>query len=244
MEVKNVKSNKPELLVDFNGNAIQAWPLGGITIEVEGGFIARSSLIRITNISSSPAKLRRLHYGVPSSNDFGFPILPQSSEYFACEIGDEFMVQGENLYVTFLRSNADFPPQKVPLGSRLVNISFLGNESSFTQIGSAFGTISGYIDYCYDPSILGHWAEVVIAPVTPTANYPNCIIIVERDNGFVDRFPASKVVDSSTSREFHFKVPITRPGETILIKLDWFGTGLTGDVLTIKVDESTILRNG
>lgn len=243
MELKNFKGNKPELLVDLNGNAVQAWPLGGITILMtpDTPVIARSSLIRITNPTPYSLKLYRLVDGTLLYLDSGLPILPNSSEYFSCEIGDEFQVKGSGeLFITFLRNKDDEARFKVPSGSRFNGIAFLGNESTYEIQGRRASIIGGYIDYCYDPFMLGHWAEVTIGPITKMTNYPNFSCIIEKEGGVVNRFRP----DDNTAPEIKIRVPITRPGETILIKLDWLGTGITDDVLTIKVDEGTILRNG
>ena len=243
MELKNFKSNKPELLVDLNGNAVQAWPLGGITILMppDTPVIARSSLIRITNTSPNLLKLYRLVDGTLLYSDNGLPILPNSSEYFSCEIGDKFQVKGiGELFITFLRNKDDEVRFRNPSGSRFNGIAFLGNESTYEIQNRQTSIIGGYIDYCYDPFMLGHWAEVTIGLITKMANYPNFSCIIEREGGVVNRF----MFDDKFATEIKIRVPITRPGEIILIKLDWLGTGITDDVLTIKVDENTILRNG
>lgn len=247
MEVKNVKGNNPELLVDFNGNAVQAWFLGGRTVTVTPAqrLIAKSSLIRICNPSDGPAYLFRLVQGRQISGDMGFPILPKSSEYFACEIGDEFSIKGVELFATFLRE-PDMQPISALYGSSFNSKQLLQGEVSW-RLNKTYATVMGFIDYCYKPSKLGHWITVQISPVQKPISikdrYPNATVIIEKDNGTVYQFSMLDM-ELSDDKPLSIDIPISRPGEIILIKLDWGGTGMTEDILTLKVDEGTILRNG
>lgn len=248
MEVKNVKGNNPELLVDFNGNAVQAWPLGGRTIPANPAqkLIAKSSLIRISNPSDTLVYLFRLVQGRQISGDMGFPIFPKSSEYFACEIGDEFSIKGAELFVTFLRE-PDTQPIFDLIGSSFNRSQLSQGEVSWELPDKKVAIVSGFIDYCYEPSKLGHWITALISPVQRPSSIkdrtPNATVIIEKDNGTVYQFSMLDM-ELSDAKPLSIDIPISRPGEIILIKLDWDGTGMTEDVLTLKVGERIILRNG
>ena len=107
------KKNQPELLVDWNGNAVQhAWVLGGKTIEVTANndFVCESTLMRVCNAGTEVAfiKLKNADYSeIPNPNaglsDQGIPILPGTAEMVAVfNEGQVYSVSGENLYVTFM----------------------------------------------------------------------------------------------------------------------------------------------
>lgn len=108
-----LKKNQPELLVDFNGNAVQhAWMLGGKTIKVTDGgtFTCESTLMRVCNAGATliTLKLDNADYSeLPNTNvglvDQGFPVLPNSTEYVGVyNQGQVYLVSGGDLYVTFV----------------------------------------------------------------------------------------------------------------------------------------------
>ena len=107
-----LKKNQPELLVDFNGNAVQcAWMLGGKTIEVKSGnkFVCESTLMRICNLTDTAAHITfdaADYSSVPSSNsgdDQGVPILPGTCEVFGVyNVGQVYSVADSDIEVTFV----------------------------------------------------------------------------------------------------------------------------------------------
>lgn len=108
----SLKNNQPELLVDFNGNAVQhAWMLGGRTIAIEDGssFVAESTLMRVCNSGDSVVRLKldNVDYdSVPHRNggeDVGLPILPNSVVVLGVYcLGQKFNVSGGDIDVTFV----------------------------------------------------------------------------------------------------------------------------------------------
>lgn len=107
-----LKKNQPELLVDFNGNAVQhAWMMGGKTLTISDGssFVAESTLMRVCNSGDSVVRLtfRDADYSsVPSRNtgsDAGLPILPGTVVILGVyDAGQVYEVSGGDIDVTFV----------------------------------------------------------------------------------------------------------------------------------------------
>jgi len=103
MDYQKNKGRNPELLTDWNGHAVQCFPLGGDTIEVapSGIFKPKSSLIRVVNKSSTAiAFLKREQLEVA---DPGTPLPPYHTEMFYVIPGEIYTVTGANVYVTYIR---------------------------------------------------------------------------------------------------------------------------------------------
>ena len=112
MDRNKNKGNAPEMLVDYNGNAVQAaWMLGGKTLTITDGstFVAESTLMRICNSGSTVVrvKLSNADYTkVPSRNpgaDVGVPILPNTAIMVGVHNkGQIYEVSGGSLDITFV----------------------------------------------------------------------------------------------------------------------------------------------
>ena len=107
-----LKKNQPELLVDFNGNAVQhAWMMGGKTLTISDGgtFVAESTLMRICNSGDAVVRLTFAdadYSSVPSRNqgsDVGLPILPGTVVILGVyDAGQVYEVFGGDIDVTFV----------------------------------------------------------------------------------------------------------------------------------------------
>ena len=112
MDRNKNKGNVPEMLVDYNGNPVQAaWMLGGKTLTIADGstFIGESTLMRLCNTGESVirVKLANADYTkVPSRNqgaDVGVPILPKTAIMVGIyNKGQIYEVSGGSLDVTFV----------------------------------------------------------------------------------------------------------------------------------------------
>lgn len=102
MDINKVKGRSPELLVDWNGNAVQCFPLGGETdkITAPSSFVTKSTLIRIANDTTTTAFVKRSD---STTNDTGIPILPNTANMFSVLLGEIYNVTGSNIHVTFIR---------------------------------------------------------------------------------------------------------------------------------------------
>lgn len=105
MEINKVKGRNPELLVDYNGNPVQCFPLGGETVEVaiNGTFIPESSLIRVVSKSTTEMGFIKRN-GLPEL-DPGTPIVPGKSELFKVIPGEIYTVLSVALYITIIRDS-------------------------------------------------------------------------------------------------------------------------------------------
>lgn len=104
MEINTKKGRNPELLTDWNGHAVQCFPLGGETFEVQINetFSPESSLIRVVNKSTTDiAFLKR--EGLPVT-DLGTPIPIGNPEMFYVTPGEIYTVTGADVYVTIIRN--------------------------------------------------------------------------------------------------------------------------------------------
>ena len=104
MNIDSKKGRNPELLTDWNGHAVQCFPLGGDTLEVAAAttFIPKSSLIRVANISSTTISYLRKS-SLPAE-DVGTPILCNSAEMFSVVPGEVYEVLTTKVFVTFIRN--------------------------------------------------------------------------------------------------------------------------------------------
>lgn len=103
MEINKSKGRNPELLMDWNGNPVQCFPLGGDTEEVaiNATFIPKSSLIRVVNKSTTDiAFLKRSGLLLA---DPGTPIVPNHPEMFYVIPGEIYTVLTAAVYVTYIR---------------------------------------------------------------------------------------------------------------------------------------------
>jgi len=106
MEIETKKGRNPELLTDWNGHAVQCFPLGGETVLVAAAssFITKSALIRVTNTSLADTGFIRR--GLLGGDDPGAPIPVATSEVFAVYPGEMYEVIGSGLYITFIRDRS------------------------------------------------------------------------------------------------------------------------------------------
>ena len=243
MEIQKGKGNRPELPVDFNGNAIQIWTAGGRTIEVNSKeFIAESSVFRVCT-GSAVAKIK-LKNRYPSGKDSGMPIPPNSVICFGCEPGDIFEVEG-TVSITFVRERDlviktafELVPSMIAwtsdkVGGRECECEIKGNTAEF----------SGYIDYCYGTRE-GNKVAVAITPSLKVSDYPNLIITINKSNGEFYQFGQSAFVrDEKGKTTFIYEALISKTPEVIPIVIDWTGKGDT-ETFYIKVTDKAILRNG
>jgi len=104
MDIESRKGNNPELLVDFNGHAVQCFPLGGetITVTTAGIFKPKTSLIRVANISADTAAFIKRE-GLEVA-DPGTPIKPLSAEMFSVIPGEIYSVVSGTVYITYIRN--------------------------------------------------------------------------------------------------------------------------------------------
>ena len=112
MDRNRNKGNAPEMLVDYNGNAVQAaWMMGGKTLTIAAGstFICESTLMRLCNAGSNVVRLKLVNADytkIPSRNkgeDVGFPVLPGTTIMVGIyNRGQEYEVSGGSLDVTFV----------------------------------------------------------------------------------------------------------------------------------------------
>lgn len=105
MDINKVKGRNPELLVDYNGNPVQCFPLGGETVEVaiNGTFIPESSLIRV--VSKSTTEIGFIKRNDLPLADPGTPIVPGRSEMFKVIPGEIYTVLSVAIYVTIIRNS-------------------------------------------------------------------------------------------------------------------------------------------
>lgn len=243
MKAQEVKGNSPELPVDYNGNAIQAWTIGGRTIEVESNeFTAESSVIRVcTGNSLARIKLKARY---SEDKDSGMPIPPNTVMCLGCEPGDVFEVEG-SLSVTFVRER-DFTMKSV---FNLIpsQISWspdeLGGLECECEIEGNTAKFSGYIDYYYNFPKNGNRVGIMITPELNVEEYPNLVVTL-KENGETYSFNKSVFVKGDDNKySFIYKFLVSRKLEKLPIVIDWTGKG---DIETfyVEITDKAVLRNG
>lgn len=96
MNAKDFVKDKPEMLIDYNGYAMQIFFVGGETVELgEEPVKAKTSVFRVCNSSADPVILK--------INDNTMTILGNHCHVFACMIGDMLSAEG-TLECTFWRN--------------------------------------------------------------------------------------------------------------------------------------------
>lgn len=243
MEIQKIKGNKPELPVDFNGNAIQAWTAGGKTIDVEfGEFTAESSIFRVcTGATAARIKLKGKYL---NEGDSGTPIPPNTVMCLGCEPGDVFEVEG-SLSVTFVRERDLITKSTFELIPSVISWTpdKIGGSECNCEIKDNVAEFSGYIDYYYS-SRWGNKVGVVITPSLDVNDYPNLVITINKSNGEVYQFGQSAFTkDVEGKSHFVYETIINRVPEIVPIVIDWTGKGDI-EAFYIKVTDKAVLRNG
>lgn len=101
MNAKDYVKDKPEMLVDYNGFAMQLFCVGGETVELNATPIkAKTSVFRICNSTSNPATLK--------VNDNVMTIIGNHCHVFACMVGDLISCTTGTLELTFWRNKEGY----------------------------------------------------------------------------------------------------------------------------------------
>lgn len=251
MEADIFKGNKPELPVDYNGNAIQVWTAGGRTIHVSSeDFIAESSLIRICS-GESVVKIK-LKNKYPEDKDSGMPIPPNTALCFGCWPGDIFSVEGE-ADITFVRDRGYVKKEEPTITPSVLSWTpdKTGGVDCKCEIKGNVAEFSGKIDYYYPDSSAGRLigANRVGIQIKPSINvddYPNLIISINEPKG-QRRFNSSvldKDPEDGSKKLFWYYPSIEKVPYEGSVIFDWTGKGTDIEIFYIKVLADTVLRNG
>lgn len=247
MKTGDIKKNKPELPVDYNGNAIQVWTVGGRTIHVNSGdFVAESSLIRVCSGDSTvKIKLKDLY---PEDKDSGMPIPPNTVFCLGCYPGDVFSVEGE-AYVTFVRDRSYKKEEEVKITPSILsqNKEKTGGHECNCIIDDHTIKFGGYIDFYYTDLFKkryspGNRVGIRIEPTVNIKDYSN--LVVGTSEGNIFKTPSFIEEEGKYFFETELLVKKGCVPSVQYIVFDWEGNGKFVETFKVEILEGTILRNG
>lgn len=252
MKENIVKGNNPELIVDWNGNAIQAWTLGGKTITVVSGddFKCESTLMRICNTGTTLTrlKLKDAAYSElqPSTTgDVGTPVLPNSCVMVGVyELGQVYSIEGGSVDITFIMDRRVRQTTGLPPSPSFTTSTFSQDSEKVAGPGAIVNKITAQniLEYkgiiSYNSHRGGHIVGIKITPTVQITDFPDAVIRIidqygERDYGV-------EVFDSANDLTWYFKVEEI-PCIKFTIQIFW-GTK-AGEVFYVQIDPTTLLGN-
>ena len=237
MRPEDVKKDKLELPVDYNGNAAQIIWLGGRTQNVSGQFTAETTVLRLANTGDAVATIKLMNVDLKGKTDDGTPILPGSVEYFGCYLGDIFEVDG-TLAVTFLRDVS----LKAPYTSSVFTESnfdqdaekISGPQAVVTKdVPSKTLTYSGNI--YYDWNMQGHMVGIDITPTVNLSNFEDVRVTI------IDQYSPrvyGKEILSDGKLSVKFKVEEV-PTIDFMVEIKWDENNT--ETFYVKIDKDTKL---
>lgn len=248
MRADFIKENKPELPVDYNGNAIQVWTIGGRTIHVSSeDFTAESSLIRVCS-GESVVKIK-LKDRYPEDKDSGMPIPPNTVLCFGCWPGDVFSVEGE-ADITFIRDRGYTKEEETTITPSILSWGSdkIGGEFCKCEVEENVAKFSGMIDYYYFDSIrnkiAGNKVGIEIKPSVDISKYPNFVASIE-EYGQIKMFNNSIFyLDEKGQTIFKKDFLVKEVPSEFSIVFDWTGKGTSKESFKVEILSGTVLRNG
>jgi hypothetical protein len=203
------KINGPELLVDWNGNAVQSWVLGGRTITVAAGsdFECESTLLRVCNTGGSAARLflKDADYAswVKDATDAGMPILPNTCVTLGVfQKRQVYTVQGGSLDITFVPDRRVTQTTNIPASPAFTPSTYTQDISKVSGPGAVANILAdNVLQYSgtLQSNVQGKYlVGIEITPTVSFADFPDVRVRVvdqfgERYYG-KDYFSSNKLV--------------------------------------------------